>query len=76
MRPYSIVQHATKGAFTLRIYDDPMQMRDADVKSVIKYLKSILGEASQISVTFAPKEDLLTARAKHRIVIKEKASQT
>ena len=73
--PYSIVQHATEGAFTLRIYDDPMQMRDADVKSVIKYLKSILGEESQISVTFAPKEDLLTARAKHRIVIKEKASQ-
>lgn len=73
--PYSIIQHVTKGTFTFLIYDDHLQTHNDDVKAVVKYLKSILGEASQISVKYAPKEELLTARAKHRIVIKEKDPQ-
>lgn len=73
--PYSIIQHAAKGTFTFLIYDDPLQTHDEDVKAVVKYLKSILGDESQISVKYVPQEELLTARAKHRIVIKEKAAQ-
>jgi len=74
--PYSIIQHITSGTFTLLIYDDPLQTHDAKVEAVVGYLKSILGETSQISVKYVSKEELLTRRAKHRIVIKEKAPPT
>lgn len=71
--PYSIIQHQHESSFTLLVYGDAADVTQNDINAVLTYLHAILGANCNFGVRFAPREDLLTARAKHRIVIKEKA---
>lgn len=70
--PYSIVQHHQPKSFSLLLYCKQGDVYEQDINVVLKYLQSILGNDCNIGVRFAAGDELLTARAKHRIVIKEK----
>ncbi|SDD26409.1 phenylacetate--CoA ligase family protein [Kordiimonas lacus] len=69
---YSIIQHQAPGHFTLLVYDDRSAVPQNSIDRILKYLRTTLGESVEIGVRFVPREKLFTARAKHRIVIKEK----
>jgi phenylacetate-CoA ligase len=70
--PYSIIQHRQPNELTLLLYGDKADTSEQSIDVVLKYLQSVLGNDCIFRVRFAPSEELLTARAKHRIVIKEK----
>jgi phenylacetate-CoA ligase len=71
--PYSIIQHVDQSIFTLLLYADPTEIHKTKISEVLSHLRRTLGETSEIAVKFVPRRELLTARAKHRIVIKERA---
>lgn len=70
--PYSIIQHKTTNHYTLLLYCQPDDETPDRLDAVLSYLKSILGQQCRIAVSFTSRDEMLTARAKHRIVVKER----
>ncbi len=70
--PYSIIQHRQPNEFTLLLYGGKADVPVRSVEAVLNYLQLVLGNDCIFRVRFAPSEELFTARAKHRIVIKER----
>ncbi|MGE3643983.1 MAG: phenylacetate--CoA ligase family protein [Beijerinckiaceae bacterium] len=73
--PYSVIQHVTPATYTLQIYEEPSEVSQASIDTVVTFLRTILGEQSDIGVKCVSKKELFTSRAKHRIVIREKAGK-
>lgn len=72
MPPYTIVQHAHVGSYTLRLYtDDSKAARNADV--VVDRLRQWLGEDADIAVQFMDAGKLHSVAGKHKIVVREPA---
>lgn len=75
--PFSLVQHVKPASYTLIVYDGVANAGDSiattrdDLLLVTEYLKRLLGDNSEIGISHEHQTNLLTARGKHRVVIRE-----
>jgi hypothetical protein len=71
--PYSIIQCKSYNDYKLLLYGEQECESPESIKNVVDYLKVILGKECRLDVQFLPRSAMLTARAKHRTVIRERS---
>jgi len=68
--PYSIVQRKENSKYLLRFYVDSATER-ARLLGVAEYIRCILGECATVDLEVKNESERLSARGKHRVIIKE-----
>jgi phenylacetate-CoA ligase len=69
--PYTIVQHAVRGCYSLRVFIDSENSGTAQFEPIRNYLEKRLGPGAEVGISVRPYSEFLTRRAKHKIVLKE-----